>query len=238
MIDKVLFQLEEAGSAALHPPIEYGRLMLLQEKHRVHLPWMHKTLLLRSNGIEIYSGYYRLFGLTDGERIDMVKWNDPTTWKFAWPRTINEYWCFGESAWGDQYAYRLDELGPDKEAKVYLLDGITMEADLLARDYECFLEEEFLRCATAPYDEMVVAARRKFGELLAIEHLTYVPSLLVGGEERLENVLKMDALVSMVVNGDLATQLAHTDTERSIRALETYEDAEGRTRLRVLWADD
>lgn len=37
---------------------------------------------------------------------ELVEWNEPSTWKFAWPSTILEYLCFAETAWGDQYAYR------------------------------------------------------------------------------------------------------------------------------------
>lgn len=238
MIDSVLSVFRETASTVLHPPVDAGWLSALQEKHGVSLPRLHADLLLCSNGVEVYGGYYRLFGVGYTNSVDMVTWNDPATWKFAWEQALRGYWCFAESAWGDQYAYRLDELGADREPSVYLFEGITMKAEVLSRDFERFLIDEFMRCATEPYDDVVRAARTALGDLGVADHIAYAPSLLIGGEERLENVVRMNAVASMVANGDLAIQLAHERTDRAVRALETYEDTEGRTRLRVLWVDD
>jgi len=165
VIESVVAVLNETTSTTLHPPVDAGRLSALRDKHGVYLPQLHADLLLRSNGIEVYGGYYRLFGVGCTESIDMVKWNDPATWKFVWEERLRDYWCFAESAWGDQYAYRLDELGPGQEPSVYLLEGITMNAELVSRGLERFLMDEFLRCATEPYDDMVRAVRAALGDL-------------------------------------------------------------------------
>jgi hypothetical protein len=237
VINSTIAVLRETTSTALHPPIDESRLSALREKHGVHLPRLHADLLLRSNGVEVYAGYYRLFGVGDTDSIDMVTWNDPATWKFAWRQKLEDYWCFAESAWGDQYAYLLDELGAERQPSVYLLEGVTMNAEPLSRDFERFLMDEFIRCAVEPYDDVVRQVRAALGDLGVADHIAYVPSLLIGGEERVENVVRMNAVASMVANGDLATQLAHERTDRAVRAVETYEDIDGRTRLRVLWAD-
>lgn len=238
MIERAVVALKETSSTALHQPADAGQLSALRGRHGVHLPRSHDEVLLQSNGIEVYGGYYRLFGVGCTDSIDMVEWNNPATWKFAWEERLRDYWCFAESAWGDQYAYRLDELDLDREPRVYQLEGVTMKAEPLSPDFERFLSDEFMRCATEPYDEMVRAVRVRLGDLAVTEHIAYVPSLLLAGEERLENVVRMDAVASMVANGDLATQLAHEREDRAVRALETYEDTQGRARLRVVWADD
>jgi hypothetical protein len=69
------------------------------------LPADHVELLKKSNGVTAYGGYFRLLSLGD-----MSSWNAPGRWKFAWPAHVAEYLCFGETAWGDQYAYRLVDL--------------------------------------------------------------------------------------------------------------------------------
>ena len=47
------------------------------------------------------------FGLGKTAGIDAILWNGPEYWKFAWEGRCSEFWCFGETAWGDQYAYSL-----------------------------------------------------------------------------------------------------------------------------------
>jgi hypothetical protein len=83
---------------------------------------------------------------------------------------------------------------------------------------------------------MLVAARKKMGNLNADEHITYTPSPLICGEESIDHVMRMPAVAAMIVNGDLANQLRGERFARSIEALEPYIDAQRRPRLRVVWA--
>lgn len=150
---------------------------------------------------------------------DVNEWNRPETWKFAWPRRVAEYLCFGETAWGDQYAYRYDELRPGREPPVYFLDAVGMHAEPLAASFEGFLESEFLRNAERPLYSSIAEARRRVGDLRADEHVVHVPSILISGDEALSDVIKMDALAAMIINGDLAGQLLDAQPPGEIDAL-------------------
>ncbi|MGE0792115.1 MAG: SMI1/KNR4 family protein [Sandaracinaceae bacterium] len=200
-----------------------------------HLPQLHTDLLARSDGVMGYGGYFRIFGVTDAV-VDMVTWNEKASWKFAWPAFLGEFFCFGETAWGDQYAYRLDDLRSNSNPPVYELDAIELVPEQLAEDFTDFLGRIFLRCCREPYDSMLVKARRKIGDLLASEHIIYAPSPLITGGHHLEHVTKMPARAAMVVNGDLATQLATELQTRQIARIEQYADEHGRPRLKVHWA--
>jgi hypothetical protein len=205
------------------------------------LPRAHEILLAESNGLMAYGGYFRLFGVTAGPArascIDMVDWNAPGTWRFAWPEHVSTYLCFGETAWGDQYAYRIDDVRAGSTPAVYFLEATGMRPERLSDSFGSFLSDEFLRNCRDPYDALIVDARKRFGDLPAHEHLVYAPSPLITGEESLEHAIKMDARTAMIANGDLASQLGGELQSRQISRLESYTDAHSRPRLRVVWAD-
>ena len=165
----------------------------------------------------------------------MIEWNSPTVWTFAWNERLRDYWLIGETAWGDQYAYRREELQQAVTPKVFFIEGITMKAEVVADEFSTFLEDEFLRNALEPYDENIVAARQRLGDLSPYEHIVYVPSPLLTGEENVETVAKLDAVASMIINGDLCNQLAGQTQDRRIQTVEPYEDEHGRMRMRVIW---
>jgi hypothetical protein len=198
------------------------------------LPEPHVALLSESNGVTGYDGYFRLFGLS-GEVADIVRWNRTETWKFAWPDAVSAYLCFGETAWGDQYAYRLDELDSDEPPRVFFLESVTLQPDVIARDFEAFLRDEFLANCDRPYDELLLAAHERLGGISPQEHLIYSPSPLITGSESLDHVVKMAADAAMIVNGDLATQLLSEPHAGALLRLDPYEDELGRFRLRAVW---
>lgn len=107
------------------------------------IPVKHQEVIKKSNGLTIYYGYYRLFGFCRDDYLDIVRWNDKETWKFAWGEKLLDFLCFGESAWGDQYAYRFNELNEHTEPKIYILNNATMEADILADCFEDFFSWVF-----------------------------------------------------------------------------------------------
>jgi hypothetical protein len=76
----------------------------------ITLPIDHQSALQESNGVEVYGGYARLFGLSSESNIDTIKWNEFDFWKFAWGNRCQDYLCFAETAWGDQYAYHIGRL--------------------------------------------------------------------------------------------------------------------------------
>ncbi|ULR47800.1 SMI1/KNR4 family protein (plasmid) [Rhizobium sp. K102] len=144
----------------------------------IHLPTDHRAVLIESNGVQVFGGYFRLFGIGPEASIDIVKWNDPTLWKFAWETRCSDYLCFAETACGDQYAYNAAAL-KDGYSEVYFLDCLSMSATLLASTFLEFLQNEFLRCAKEPYDTLLAEARQIIGDLDTQEHLIYVPSPLL-----------------------------------------------------------
>jgi hypothetical protein len=202
----------------------------------IKLPAAHLDLLKLANGIAVFGGYFRLFGYCSATTIDVLQWNASQVWKFAWDKPLDEFWFFGETAWGDQYAYRRDELNQSSTPNVWFLEGITMNEEVIARDFDSFLENEFLRNAIQPYDENIVVARRRLGDLQPVEHIAYVPSPLITGEENVDSVSKLDAVASMIIAGDLCNQLGQETQDRTIKELQPYKDSNGRMRMRVLWS--
>ena len=82
---------------------------------------------------------------------------------------------------------------------------------------------------------MTILARQKFGVLEAACHLVYIPSLLLGGSEDINNVVKLDARAAMICNGDVATGLEAAPEEKTLKEVQTYEDDLHRSRLRLVW---
>ena len=69
-------------------------------------PVEHAEVLAAANGLTVYHGGFRLFGVRDEPYLDLATWNESETWRFAWGDRITPFVFFGETAWGDQYAYR------------------------------------------------------------------------------------------------------------------------------------
>jgi hypothetical protein len=164
-----------------------------------------------------------------------VAWNQTEMWKFAWGIRCSGFWCFGETAWGDQYAYSLEPVQGVGDEKVYLLEASSMTPRIWAGSFSEFLEKEFLRSAKMPYDDMTILARQKFGVIETGCHLVYVPSLLLGGTEDIKNVVKLDAGAAMICNGDVAMGLEAAPEEKTLKEMQVYEDDLHRGRLRLVW---
>jgi hypothetical protein len=199
------------------------------------LPTDHRTALSQSNGAQVYGGYLTLFGIGPESIFDMAKWNDPKCWKFAWGNHCSEYWCFAETAWGDQYSYNILDLR-EGYSQVYLLDFLSMSPTLVASGFSDFFEAEFIECAKDPYDTTIKEARQELGDLQIGEHLIYLPSPLLGGKEEISNVIKMGARTAMICNGDIARQLNAGPMDGNVKGITPYEDSEGRMRLELNWA--
>jgi hypothetical protein len=199
-----------------------------------NLPKAYLSFLQNSNGAEAYDGYFRIFGFGPKAKTDAIEWNRESLWKFAWPRGVNKYWCFGGTAWGDQYAFKQGDASP----RVYRLDGLSMKPRLLEENFDTFFHEYFLQNATIPDDEMTVRARKKFGPLDASVQIVYSPSPFLTGSKNIDSVMKMPAAAAMVLNGDIYTQLGRVSPSRLAKTIEPYKDNKGRMRLRVVWLDD
>jgi hypothetical protein len=82
---------------------------------------------------------------------------------------------------------------------------------------------------------MISLAKEEFGKLDLASHLVYVPSVLLGGTETVDNIEKMDTRAAMICNGDIAVQLDNGPPNGSVIRVEPYEDTEHRTRLKLIW---
>lgn len=199
----------------------------------VSLPADHLAFLEAANGVAAYWGYFRLFGIGCGTCVDLFWWNSPDTWRFAWPNEVSGYLAFGETGWGDQFAYSIERLRRGDET-VFWLDSVEMHPEELASGFTAFMTEEFIRQARNPYDSVTRLVAENIGPLQWSEHVTHVPSLLLGGDDDAEHVQKLNARASMIINGDIATQSA-TAPDRLPAAMQTYTDPKGRLRTKLIW---
>jgi hypothetical protein len=161
-----LADLAVDGAVTLHEPLD----MFSAEAMSVSLPLEHMRLLARSNGVEAYSGYFRVFGIGTRAGIDLQAWNDPGLWKQAWKGRADGWLCFGETGWGDQYAYRGDAGG----GTVFRLDAFSMEPEPIASGFSEWMRRVLLPNAQRPRDELTVSARERLGRLPVAEHVTFL----------------------------------------------------------------
>jgi hypothetical protein len=234
MISLQLNELRRMEGVYLHGPADVSRVKRVESELGLSLPEEHREILLCSNGVEAYGGHLRLFGAYSTESIDITIWNDPNYWKFAWGDRCSGYCCFGETGWGDQYAYSYESLRSGA-AKVHYVDALSMRVEVVASSFAEFFEKEFLRVAKEPYDVMTKLARDRLGILEATSHVVYVPSSLLTGTEDIGHVQKMNARSAMICNGDVALQLDAGPPDGTVKTVEAYEDDLRRTRLRLVW---
>lgn len=162
------------GLVTRHEPVDLLAASTLLFDEPVPVPADHIRLLGLTNGAEAFGGYIRLYGLAPRHGIDLRHWNRPDGWRQAWRGRLDGFWCFGGTAWGDQYAYREGEPG------VFRLDAYRMEAEPVAASFAAFLGCEFLRQAERPHDDLTVQARQRVGDLEARQMLLPLPSPLGG----------------------------------------------------------
>jgi hypothetical protein len=186
-----LADLASQGSVSLHEPADLFSEAMLE----VVLPADHVRVLARSNGVEAYGGYFRLFGLGGEAAIELRRWNEPGLWRHAWHGAADGYLFFGETAWGDQYAYA----GGDPGGGVHRLDAFSMEPERVAATFAEFMHTVFLPNARKPADELTIATRDRLGRLPLAEHVTFLEQpgggRLEGGE-----VVRMPAVAAMLGN--------------------------------------
>lgn len=228
-MENLLSDLKGASDVTFFPPCDGN------EGHAtVKLPEPHSEILAKTNGVATYGGYFRLWGSGKAEVPNLEGWNEKQCWKFAWNGRADDFLCFGTTAWGDQYAYHTRSLTMGRDAEVFLLDAITMEAEVLSSNFEAFWKEEFIRNAFDPYDSMVIKHLRGLGKLEFDELLVFDPPLQLGGTEDTATCKKMSARAVMVANGDLTSQLDSLPDYAQISGVESSIDDLGRARLRLV----
>jgi len=195
------------------------------------LPESHRAFLNRFNGATAYHGSLRMLGVRDEPYLDLTKWNDLATWRFAWPpEVVDPYLFFAETAWGDQYAYRPD--GSSAEPAVYLLEHLGLGSDKIAGSFEEFLENEFLRLAREPRSRTREAVRVR-GAIGPSGHWAHAPSPALGGHETIGHVVELPAVTAMIYGGDIMSALEGRAADAVILGGQPWTDERGCERLRV-----
>jgi len=206
------------------------------EKLKVkQFPQGHLDLLALTDGLKFYGGYFRLFGTNPDQTITLDSWNSDKLWKDIWEDYVSNYYFFGMSAIGDQFAYGLKD-GKIQSNQVYYLDGITMDIIDVYDSFEAFFEREFVQRSQGGMESILVSARERFGNLDLSTSCIYSPSLMLVDNPSVENLMLMPTQDVMTLNGDLFVQLS--DSEESISKLEHYLDELGRARVKVIFDRD
>lgn len=237
MISEKFQELVGKDGVVLRPGLDDAALAALEEMSGIRLPDDHREFLRFTNGAEGYGGHIRMFGFGPDAAIDMISWNSPGHWKFAWDGRADGFFCFGETARGDQYAYNIEELKAGN-ASVYILDANGMWGDVFDASFAEHFVNEFLRFCDLPYEARVVAARAAVGDLLPSEHIVYNPSVLIGGAENVENIQKMPARIAMIVQGDMAIGVDALPDDVTSFQVDVYQDEEDRLRLKIVAVDE
>jgi hypothetical protein len=219
----------------VNEPADPAELELVERWVGVNLPEQHRTLLLTGNGIHACWGYERLLGVGH-DVTHLGPWNLYECWKFAWRTPLDDYLCFAQTGFGDQYAYRIADLKRG-DARVHRLDVHHMEAaePSASDDFDAYLNGLF-RAAESP-SERVVEARRQIGDLTPDELAILSPSPLLVGVERATDYVKMVARVGLSINGDMAGQLLDpANAGRVVERIEVEVDRRDWPRVKIVWA--
>ena len=197
------------------------------------LPAEHRALLEGLNGFTVHRGAFRIFGIGRESALDLGLWNDRETWRFAWPRHLDQFLFFGGTAWGDQYAYRWGSSGHLAGPEVFFLEANSMGPEPFAESFEQFVVNDLLRNARDPYDTMTVAALASLGAIAPGDHWALAPSVALGGYEDIANVMTLPSSTAMIIAGDIDSALRgmHPGTRPS--AVVPWTDDRGRLRLRL-----
>lgn len=242
-VENIIGQLKGAVGCNCYEPLPMSMLHEWEDRLGIQFPDSYREFLTLTNGCETNFGHYRLFGFDKSRSIDIVRWNEQDCWKYAWDGEPDKYWCFGETAFGDQYAFLLEELVNRNDAPVYFLGHISMtHTGAWSGSFATFLEKEFLRSTVAPYWARDIHAIQTIGPLDLSIHVMMIPSLLFrsmdddGADADLQ---LMPARAAMICNGDLGVQWdAGCEEQKTVERVEPYVDGQGRARMRIIWADD
>lgn len=142
---------------------------------------------------------------------------------------------FGETAFGDQYALRW--AGDRYEETVYLLDVNLLSVRPIFESFAHFLDQEIVQNALNPSHPVALACVGKFGRVRPDENVVLTPSLLLGGQEDVSNMVKIESYTAMIYGGDIYTALAAVPDEAVVVGVHPWVDDADRQRLRVVFAE-
>lgn len=203
-----------------------------------NLPPLHRELLQQTNGLFVWSGYFRLFGFgySPTGAPDAFIWNLPNMWKFTWPGHCATFFCFGEDGWGNQYAYRFAGGAVEPKSGIFRLNALTLTSLPIADTFEQFLMQEILANAREPRDVKLAQAAARLGPLAADQQIGYMPSPFLGGQPTLENIRLLQSRQNMILNGDIFSQISAAQPGSTVIRVDSANDQLGVMRLKLVFA--
>jgi hypothetical protein len=200
------------------------------------LPSVYAAALRIANGFTVHSGMNRVFGIREDRHMDLRTWNEAEEWRFAWGEKADpSFLMFGETAFGDQYALRRS--GSSYEDVVYLLDVNLLSVRPIFDSFAKFLDQEIVQTAISPSHPTALACVDKFGRVPPNENVVLTPSMLLGGDEDVANMVKIESYTAMIYGGDIYTAVMSVPDEAAVVGVEPWVDEADRRRLRVVFAE-
>ncbi len=242
--EKAFETLKQSKTALFDAPTGDVDVGILEQTLGFNLPKEHLIFLSERGGVNVGDGFFRLYGLNSTDHTNLLDWNKLGKWKFSWKGAMgkglaDDYFCFGGTVWGDQYAYLLSDLQSGHEAPVYFLENTQMQAQKIADNFSNFFSGEFIRRAGKAFDGLTIGAVEKFGGRIDTKDmLVFIPPEVLGGERVIETMEKIEAVKGMIAYGDLYTQVREIPDGSVIEGIQNYLDDKGRERLRVVWSVD
>jgi len=235
MIPPDLRKILEASGTRTVAGATHRAFELLEQSYAIRLPAELAEVLRLSNGLVAYGGHFRLFGLGPDCELDAILWNSADHWKFAWGADMECWWCFGENAWGDQYAYDVRQLNSGTPM-VVLLHHVGMLPCLEPSPLQTVFHLESLHHERP--DGFETMLRSRYPIVAVSQHLAYSPlyALLESGEQwNVDKIKLMDSRAAMIMNGDVSRQMARHGAVRLPQRAVPYADKKGRPRMRIIW---
>jgi len=175
-------------------------------------------------------GFYRFPGLETAPPYDVVTWNDPDTWRFAWPNLKESFFFFGLSAFGDAYAFDLEDI----DAGVIYFGAYAMDREIAADSFRRFKERHLFVLEQAPVDDAVLDLFDKYGECRWDQGFAGAPPPLFTPDDVPCMYEPIDMRFLMIMNGDIYSQYLQLPEGAVLVGIDTEMDRAGRLRLKLL----
>lgn len=212
-----------------------------QEALGVRLPEDLRLLGCLTDGLSIKHGLLQLLPFDPSSPLSIERFNDPTTWQWAYARInpeILDFVYFGFSWTGAVHGYRRKDLaGPHyQHARTYVVvprapGGVFPSAPSVVQGLLTRTEQlrRTGRLALHPDDAQVV---HMHGPLPPGKIVMPGPRDLIEDDGSLEGSYPMETVTGLIAIGELTTQLREMPPGTQIVAVEPWVDELGRSRLR------
>lgn len=239
-VDGLLEELGRLPGVELRPPARDEDIRALELEWEILLPGSLVDLLWRTNGISWKDGYGRLLGVGAGAGRDIATWNTPSGWKSRYPTPWLDYLLIGESADGNQWGFRVDELrGEDPDPPVWFLHPGTMAISQkpLGDTFAAYAENGLLFNARGYWDPLEVELKLRFPTVPADSLLLHAPPpVLVPGDPEPEQFSLLPAEQVMRLHADAWDSLQGAPEDAVLVSFSLEQDDEGWLRLIPVWS--